>query len=295
MPASRLVISAKIDWKSPEVIDDGSSPTIAGKPGTKFIFRIEEFQQDGNHISDPKGGPVVIPEFYVKSNTEASEIYWFCNGQQISRPNWLHTTKPYSTSSTIYFGGRGFYVLRGDATDPSNGGAWHSLRFNHDQTRNSSALTHSGKSVMLLPHDAKATWPRMLLPDIYHNSEEENSDDNLDGKYSLGIIKTHNVQGSFGGLTGDLAIFLALLAFSRRPDTLATEIPKLMHDGEWAASHSGSHGRKFLLEQLDSEWQELTKNVGHDKRGVVVTVYPYNNNEDELRALENGERGMYFK
>lgn len=297
IPASRLAISARIDWKSSEIIDDDSSPTTAGKPATKFIFRIEEFQQDGDHISDPKGGPVVDPESYVKSDKGASEIYWFCNGKQISRlPNRLHMSKPiYSTSSTIYFGGRGFYVLRGDATDPPNGGDWHSLRFNHDETRNSSALTHSGKSMILIKHDANATWPRMLLPDIYHNSAEDDSDDALDDKYSSGIMKTHNAQGSFGGLTGDLAIFLALFAFSRRPDTLATEIPKFMHDGQWVTSYSGSHGRKFMSKQRDSEWQELTKNVGDDKRGVVVTVYPYNNNEEELLALENGERGMYFK
>jgi hypothetical protein len=63
----------------------------------------------------------------------------------------------------------------------------------------------------------------MLLPDIYH-------------------VPPYRHEG-FGGLTGDLPIFLALIAFSMSPRRLATEIPELMEDGEWK-THDRRHGSK---------------------------------------------------
>jgi hypothetical protein len=52
----------------------------------------------------------------------------------------------------------------------------------------------------------------MLLPDIYHGPP-------------------YSAPG-YGGLTGDLPIFLGLLALSMKPDRLMTELPRLIqrHD-----------------------------------------------------------------
>jgi hypothetical protein len=58
----------------------------------------------------------------------------------------------------------------------------------------------------------------MLLPDIYHGPP-------------------YSAPG-YGGLTGDLPIFLGLLALSMKPDRLMTELPRLMQDGDW-----GEHQR----------------------------------------------------
>jgi hypothetical protein len=64
----------------------------------------------------------------------------------------------------------------------------------------------------------------MLLPDIYHNSNEFST-------------------GDRGGLTGDLGIFLSLLAFSMHPNRMPDMMPELMVDGEWQV-HSEPYGRK---------------------------------------------------
>jgi hypothetical protein len=64
----------------------------------------------------------------------------------------------------------------------------------------------------------------MLLPEIYHGPEWANE--------------------GYGGLTGDLSIFLALVAFSMSPNRLATEIQNMVKDGEWT-THDRSHGSKF--------------------------------------------------
>jgi hypothetical protein len=64
----------------------------------------------------------------------------------------------------------------------------------------------------------------MLLPDIYHGP--------------------HYSAAGYGGLTGDLPIFLSLLALSMKPSRLAEELPKLMKDGDWV-EHQKSHGRAY--------------------------------------------------
>ncbi|KAH7413633.1 hypothetical protein DE146DRAFT_749836 [Phaeosphaeria sp. MPI-PUGE-AT-0046c] len=46
----------------------------------------------------------------------------------------------------------------------------------------------------------------------------------------------------------------------------------------------------------EGEWQEHHQLPGRiHKRGVIVYVYPYGDNEDELKALENGDLGPYYQ
>lgn len=46
--------------------------------------------------------------------------------------------------------------------------------------------------------------------------------------------------------------------------------------------------------EVTLKWELLTTCAGTDKRGVIVYVYPYSNNEQELAALENGDLGFYY-
>jgi hypothetical protein len=114
----------------------------------------------------------------------------------------------------------------------------------------------------------------MLLPDIYHGP-------------------AYSAPG-YGGLTGDLPIFLALMAFSMKPDRLPTQLPKLMRNGDWV-THERSHGRtchtrpNFLLLNFTDP-----RDIGVDKRGLIVYVYAYNGNKDELEGYEDGSYGNYF-
>lgn len=62
-----------------------------------------------------------------------------------------------------------------------------------------------------------------------------------------------------------------------------------------------AHG-KYMRDLMAVSWtekvmgkQQLTKVLGVDKRGVIVYIYPYNNNIAELAALENGDFGTYYK
>jgi hypothetical protein len=119
--------------------------------------------------------------------------------------------------------------MNGDATNPPQAETWHHLTFDWDPTNYSSALTNAGSERTLRIQNSNSHWPRMLLPDIYHGP--------------------HYISPGYGGLTGDLPIFLALIAFSMRPERLQSELPRMMQRGEWG-THSRSHGRMFAISHL---------------------------------------------
>jgi hypothetical protein len=113
----------------------------------------------------------------------------------------------------------------------------------------------------------------MLLPDIYHGP-------------------AYPYQG-YGGLTGDLPIFLSLIAFSMKPERLPQELPRMMHNGEWG-THTKSHGRMFPTLYIKTH---LINCPGTDKRGVIVYVYAINDSEEEreeLESYEDGSLGKYY-
>lgn len=112
----------------------------------------------------------------------------------------------------------------------------------------------------------------MLLPDIYH-----------------GAAYPHT---GYGGLTGELPIFLALLAFSMAPGHLANDLPNMMSGGSWRA-HRQSHGRESYTFKTRGGTCLLTR-PGTNKRGVIVYVYTVDDNHDELAAYEKGELGNYY-
>jgi hypothetical protein len=111
-----------------------------------------------------------------------------------------------------------------DATNPGSGEAWNRLLFDHHEDTYESHLSSKGAHPTLKIHHPESRWVPMLLPDIYH-----------------GPAYPHE---GYDGLTGDLSIFLALIAFSMSPHRLATEVPNMVEDGEWT-THDRSHGSKF--------------------------------------------------
>jgi hypothetical protein len=169
---------------------------------------------------------MALPGYNIpKNGVGASGQWWYCDRNRIHLlRGWSppEDTKPYKSFSTVYSDGHGFHVMQGDATNPSPNEAWHLLWFDWDETTLSSALTNAGTSRRLRVQNPSARWPRMLLPDIYHGPD-----------YSA---------AGYGGLTGDLPIFLALIAFSMRPNRLVAQLPRLMVDGDWT-EHQRSHGR----------------------------------------------------
>jgi hypothetical protein len=199
----------------------------------QYIFRIDEFVVNPDVVPqldrNGKWIPRSAPGCYLPGRGGGTGIWWLCDGTNIRQlVGWVpHPSQvPYKTFSTIYSGGHGFHVIKGDATNPPQAESWHHLNFEWYSNNYSSALTNAGDQRVLQLQSVDAQWPRMLLPDIYHGQ-----------KYS---------GSGYGGLTGDLPIFLALIAFSMRPERLQTELPRLMRGGEWG-THSRSHGRMFAV------------------------------------------------
>jgi hypothetical protein len=214
-----------------ETSSDASFSSQSLRSSVKFYFRIDEFTEHPEAIEQfDKNGrwcPVAISGYNIRIDGGISGQWYHCDGESIHHvSNWRPAggEAPYKTFSMIYSDGHGLHVLRGDATNPLQSETWQDLSFDWDETTLSSTLTNAGARRSLRVHNPNARWPRMLLPDIYHGPEYPGS--------------------HYGGLTGDLPIFLALVALSMRPERLAAQLPRMMEDGEWI-EHERSHGREL--------------------------------------------------
>lgn len=146
----------------------------------------------------------------------ATSIVWLCDGRQIKildDSNLLRRAKPYKTYSAYYCHGKGFQILRDNAVTTRREEGWLPLSFEHDKTDYSSYLTNARYEPDLFCHRTDQKWMKMLLPDVYHGS--------------------WSVPAPYGGLKGELAIFLALIAFSIPVHSLQQYLPAMFQSGEW--------------------------------------------------------------
>jgi hypothetical protein len=194
---------------------------IYGRKGTpSFAFRIEEIAEHPRITPRTSRGswrPPLNPGWSYSLETGSSNMYGYCDGQQIS---WLaqlpRGALVYKQFSTYYAEGSGFWILKGDARAPPPDDDWHKLRFDTYDSRGTSYLTNSGQlsTLHVQPTRASQNWAALLLPDIYHSH----------------IPATPNCPG---GLTGELPIFLALVAFSTAVENLQGVLPYIFKDGRW--------------------------------------------------------------
>jgi hypothetical protein len=113
----------------------------------------------------------------------------------------------------------------------------------------------------------------MLLPNIYHG------------------IETPYQQ--YGALKGELGIFLALVAFSMKKESLSQYLPAMFAGKQWL-THTLKHGRKS---PCSPSWPWLIHRTGEDGRGVIVYVYACPSNWDDKGTKENlelYENGHYY-
>jgi hypothetical protein len=128
-----------------------------------------------------------------------------------------------------YCEGYGFYVTRDNATQQAE--RWLPLTFDHDDLNYSSYVTNAGSARTLRCQRPDQQWPQMLLPDIYQAPP----------------VTAHQ---AYGGLKGDLAILLALVAFSMSREHLPQYLQSMFLGETWQV-HGLPHGRTLALALLN--------------------------------------------
>ncbi|KAF2203806.1 hypothetical protein GQ43DRAFT_239903 [Delitschia confertaspora ATCC 74209] len=232
-----------------------------------FIFRIDEIQQAPDALPYANAYHHWIPTTNANANVRrsggASGVYFRCDGQRIYplQGGTLPQGSAFYKAFSVYYSiGRGFWVLEGDATTTTphdHGQVWMPLTFDHENY--SSFLTNAGEHNTLAAQRTDQRWPAMLLPDIYHAQ-----------------FPTNAAHQSYGSLTGELPIFLALLAFSVERQNVQWAVTNCFRNGKWRAHNQQRHGRIH-------------------QRGVVVYVYTTTGSTpSELDQFEKGNLGKYF-
>lgn len=195
------------------------------------VFRIDEFTERSDTIEqidqDGEWIPTTTKGQNIRVNGGVSGLWWYCDGHHIHQlSNWTPEpgSIPYKMVSTVYSDLDGFLIMKGDATNPQQGETWHRLGFDWNETTKSHSLSSAGTQHRLRFQDSLKRWPHMLLPEMYHG--------------------THDSSQGHGGLTGDLGIFLSLIALSMKPDRLWSELPTMMFEGR-LREHTHQHGRTY--------------------------------------------------
>jgi hypothetical protein len=166
---------------------------------------------------------------YTRTGEGASYKWWHCDGSQIRQvQSYLPEAEPYSTYSVFYIDGFGFWVLKGDAINPSPNETWQPLHFEHPPDGNySSYLCNVAPHRRVACRRRDQQWLKMLLPDIYYEGAPETA------------------YPQYGGLKGELAIFLALVAFAIHPDDLLQWLPVMFTGRAWRTQGPRNrHGSK---------------------------------------------------
>lgn len=192
-----------------------------------YLFRISELRESGTILPAQDANGQWKPTDELGANiivtAGATGVLWLCDGWQIKRlvDNSLpRSAKMYKTYSMYYCHGKGFQVLRDNAISPRREEIWLPLSFDHDRTDYSSYLTNARFEPALHCYRTDQKWMKMLLPDVYHGSWP--------------------VPVPYGGLKGELAIFLALIAFAIPVDRLQQDLPAMFHSGKWQQYEMGN-------------------------------------------------------
>ncbi|OAG04774.1 uncharacterized protein CC84DRAFT_1218200 [Paraphaeosphaeria sporulosa] len=236
-----------------------------------FIFRIDEIRESLQTAASYDRYGIWNPSTDSGGNERmnghgATGMWWYCNGQNIQRLNVNappHGSSHFQTFSVFYCDGFGFWVLRGDATSPPAAEAWHPLSFDWDEHDYSAYLTNAGYQRTLRVQRNDQMWPRMLLP-------------------TTNQVPPVTTSQRYGGLKGDLAIFLALIALSMDRPYVPHVLPQMFAREAWTI-HQHPHGRL-------------------NQRGVVVYVYTVPASWDptgkstakELKNYQDGVHGKYY-
>jgi len=197
----------------------------------QYIFRIDDMQED------PEIAPLPNPQgFWVPRTTAGSNrlvgggisgLYWKCDGNRIAPTSSKlpEGSIPFKTYSFYY--DQVFWISDSDAAQTTvEANAWRRLCFDHYDEDYSSGLTIAGEHLTLRTQRRNQIWPRVLLPNIYHAPP---------------ISFSNNSCTQYGGLTGELPILLALIAFSISKNHAASAINSCFAEGRFRV-HGSPNG-----------------------------------------------------
>ena len=187
-----------------------------------------------------------------------SGLYWYCDGQSIYHVAYLPDHCPHFKTFSVYHHKGIFWASRCDATavqvgDGDDGTVdqdsedapegedegWHLLSFDYEdedgmQQSYSSHITNAGEHDRLRTQRPNQTWPKMLLPMHYHAPESS---------------RTKDEHHQYGGLTGELPLLLALIAFSVDANHVHPLLPVCFQNGRWM-THGVDHVRKYSTSNI---------------------------------------------
>ena len=165
--------------------------------------------------------------------------YWHCRGDDIIQVEENMPPPGHFKTFSVYYDDGTFWITRGDASTQligagdsnkesgtGHGEDWHRLTFEYNEITYASYLTNAGENYQLRVQRPDQDWPRMLLPNHYHNQ-----------------LISHPAYQQYGGLTGELPLFLALMAFSVDVKYVGWVFRSCFTNGAWG-THLQPHGRK---------------------------------------------------
>jgi hypothetical protein len=185
-----------------------------------------------------------------------SGLYWYCDRQSISQVAYLPDNCPHFKTFSVYHYNGIFWASKCDATavqvgdgddntgdqhpeeaPEGEGEGWHHLSFDYEdeddgQQTYSSYVTNAGEHSRLRTQRPDQTWPKMLLPKHYHALES-----------------SHTLHLQYGGLTGELPLFLALIAFSVDAKHVSWVFQTCFQNGIWR-THNFDHVRKYSTSNI---------------------------------------------
>jgi len=187
-----------------------------------------------------------------------SGLYWYCDGNTIFQVAYLPDNCPHFKTFSVYHHKGIFWASKCDATAVQVGDGdddtrdqdsedapegedegWHLLSFDYEdeddeQQTYSSHVTNAGEQGRLRTQRPNQTWPKMLLPEHYHASEAS---------------RTSAEYLQYGGLTGELPLFLALVAFSIDANSVRLALENCFRDRSWR-THNVNHVREYSTSNI---------------------------------------------
>jgi hypothetical protein len=177
----------------------------------------------------------------------ASGKYWHCTGNSIipAEGNKLPLGCYHFKTFSVYYDHGTFWSTRGDASTNLIGAGdsnkesgtghcedWRCLTFDYDAPTYASHLTNAGEYYRLRTQRLDQDWPRMLLPEHYH-----------------ALSSSHTEYQQYGGLTGELPLFLALIAFSVDATYVHWALQACFQDESWT-THDLNHVRRYSTSNI---------------------------------------------